>query len=276
MDPMTRATITWVGWPPDNEEEVYYLARQDGYIFPALGREGLVGSLPGWELEDIARYPPIVPWSDYREYRQMSLEDLMAHTPGILDIMPNVSRDDLFFIRTRGWHPDRVGLQEILSRIDVYNNLKLMNQQLFDRIYGDKIGFATTTKVHPLEDTILAYDAEMGLSRRVRDLAVRVGMQIPVDQDPDVYLYDRLNQFITLTNEEISDTEEAPEIQNQVQSLSLNPYTRYPPIQDVLDLDWDGFKRLMEPLISADVLEIYGQEAYDNRTTILMNLLTTK
>lgn len=272
---MTRATITWVGWPPDNEEEVYYLARQDGYIFPALGREGLVGSLPGWELEDIARYPPIVPWSDYQVYRQMAFDQLVALTPGILELMPDVSRDDLFFLRTRGWHPNREGLQEHLSRIDVYNNLQPMNQRLLDRIYGDKVGFATTTKVHPLEDTILAYDTEMGYPRRVRDLAVRVGMQIPLDQDPDVYLYDQMNRFVTITNIQMSDTEEAPEVQNSVQPLSTNPYAaKYPPIQDVLDLDWDGFKRLMDQILSKDVLELYGQEAYDCRTTILMDLLT--
>lgn len=273
---MTRAVIIWVGWPPDDEETVYNLARQDGYIFPALGTDGIVGIIPNWELDDIARYPPTVPWSDYQEYRQMSREDLVAHTPGILEILPNISHDDLFFLRTRGWLPDQIDLPQILTRIDIYNNLRITTQQLLDRIYGNKVGFATTTKVHPLEETILTFDQEMGLPRRVQDLAVRVGMQIPVEQDPDIYLYDQMNQFITLTSEQISDTEEPTFLQNVVAPISTNPYTKYPRLEDVLDLDWNSFQRLMAPLLSKEVLETYGQEAYDNRTSILMKLMTPK
>jgi hypothetical protein len=272
MEPLTRAVIMWVGWPPSDEETVYSLARQDGYIFPALGRDGKVGDIPNWELDDIARYPPIVPWSDYREYRLMDREALVSHTPGILEILPKISRDDLFFLRTRGWLPDQIGLQSILTRLDVYNNLRPSTQHLFDRIYGNRLGFATTSKVHPLEDTILAFDREMGMPVQVQNLAVRVGMQIPVEQDPDVYFYDQLNQYITLTKTQVDDTEELPEYQNVVRPLVNS--TDLPRLQDVLDLDWNEFQRLMGPVLSKEVLDVYGQEAYDNRTSLLMKLLT--
>jgi len=275
MDPYTRATIPWIGLVPqdkqcsENLEYIYYLARDLGYVFPGMPD---VGSIPGQEIDDIARYPPVVPWEDYKEYRTMSFDELVRATPGILEILPDITRDDLFFFRTRnylgsdrrtsngGIIPDISNLREILNRLDIYDNLRPTTQQLFDKLYGSRLKFANPPKISFLEDNIIAFDTEMGEPRRVRDIGIRIGVRIPDGQDPDIYLYSWLEKLIDFLN--------------SVHYRPINTNINLPSVEQMMNLDWPGFVKFVQQYTTPEILNKYGQFAYDNRTDLLLNLYT--
>jgi hypothetical protein len=83
-----------------------------------------------------------------------------------------------------------------MNRAETWYYLSGVNKELLLALYGSPEGFLEAEVISPLEPYILAFDHVMGEEGYVRQLARRIGADVPPLEDASVYLYWVLKEAI--------------------------------------------------------------------------------
>lgn len=82
------------------------------------------------------------------------------------------------------------------EREDTWERLAGVNKELFIRLYGSQDAFLNPGIVFPLEQYIIEFDNNMSDEGIVRQLAFRLGAEIPRNADAPVFFYWVLSQVV--------------------------------------------------------------------------------
>jgi hypothetical protein len=88
----------------------------------------------------------------------------------------------------------------VVDRQQLYDKLLASTQELLDIIYNDKKGFVNAGKnIHPIEDILISsYDQIITFPQAARLASMLIGIVLPLSEDEDVSLYERLKEYLTL------------------------------------------------------------------------------
>jgi len=200
MDPHLRVIHDWDKDYLPRENEAYYQARINGYIFPQLEEDGHIGNLYEEELEAIASHPPNIDYKRYKRYKNMNFDQLKQTFPALVDIIGmQITEEDLFYYATRGWIPEYDNINFKINRWNQYNDLSEVGKSLMDLLYINHKGYVDKLG-HPLEPYIIAYDQNIDDESAIRAIGERIGLSLPVNVPTHDGFYEKLAEHIE-TNE---------------------------------------------------------------------------
>ena len=88
-------------------------------------------------------------------------------------------------------------VETLSEREVIWQRLSSVNKELFIGLYGSPEAFLAPEITSPLEPYIIQYDQHMDDEGLIRQLAFRIGAEIPRNADAGVYFYWVLLQVIT-------------------------------------------------------------------------------
>jgi len=172
-----------------------------GYKYPFYFQ---IGSLDHADLIDIGYDPPNVDLETYKALQLLDKAQLSKKAAGIERFYPAITKKDLFFYLTRGRLPEDGQMGEKLERLNKFEKLITLNQNLILLIYKTPEAFATASgaeRKKNLESIIFLYDELMGIPSTPALISKMVGMGLKMpNPNIDNYLYWKLYRYIEVSS----------------------------------------------------------------------------
>jgi len=185
---------------PNTEEEAYQKAIQ-GYKYPFYFQ---IGSLDYVDLVDIGYDPPNVDLETYKALSLLDKAQLLKKAAGIERLYPTITKKDLFFYLTRGrlTEDQKIGVK--LERLNKFEKLITLNQNLILLIYKTPEDFATASESERkknLESIIFLYDELMGIPSTPGLISRMLGIELKTpSSNVDNYLYWKLYRYLEVSS----------------------------------------------------------------------------
>ena len=184
---------------PFNEEEAFQKAIE-GYKYPF---QFDIGSLSYLDLVEIGQDPPNVDLKIYKSLQLLDKAQLLKKTRGIERFYPTITKKDLFFYLTRKRLPEDIRISQKLERLNKFEKLLPLNQDLILLLYQDPEAFAEAwgpSRKNNIEEVIFLYDELMGIRSTPALIEKLVGIDLKMS-GPNVesYLYWKLYRYIEIS-----------------------------------------------------------------------------
>jgi len=185
---------------PNTEEEAYQKARE-GYKYPFYFQ---IGSLEYADLIDIGYDPPNVDLKTYKAVHLLDKPQLLKKARGIERFYPSISKKDLAFYLTRGRLPDDNRIAEKLKRLNRFEKMDVLNQNLLLLVYGSPEAFASvipSKRKKNIEEIVLLYDELMGIPSTPGLISVMAGIDLKLpNANVESYLYWKLYRYLEVSS----------------------------------------------------------------------------
>jgi len=191
---------------PNTEQEAYDKAIK-GYKYPLYFE---IGSLKNIDLFEINQDPPNVDLETYKSLTLLDKSQLLKKAAGIERFYPNINKKDLFFYLTRGKLPEDTQIFEKLSRLNKFEKLLDINQDLLLLIYKTPEDFASASKdsrKKNIENLIFLYDELLGIKSTPGLISRMAGIDLKIP-NPNVeeFLYSKLYRYIQVSSSQTPNT----------------------------------------------------------------------
>lgn len=185
---------------PNTEKEAFQKALK-GYKYPFYFE---IGTLRNIDLIEIQQDPPNVDLEKYKSLRLLDKAQLLKKTPGIERFYPAITKKELFFYLTRGRLPEDTRISQKLERLNKFEKLIVLNQNLLLLIYKTPEAFAEAsgdTIKKNIENIIFLYDELMGIRSTPGLISIMAGIDLKMP-NPNVenYLYWKLYRYIEVSS----------------------------------------------------------------------------
>lgn len=138
------------------------------------------------------------------------------------------------------------------NRSKIYQDLESTTQELFDQLYGSEEAFINRNHIDPIEQYLLKFDNNLGDVVQQANLAIRIGARIPPEQDPDLFLYNIFESYVTKNNTQI--------------------HQNLPSFYDTITMDKTQFFNFAKQHVNEQILRDNFRIYYDQRLLFVMQL----
>jgi len=184
---------------PNTEREAFEKAIK-GYKYPFYFE---IGSLKNIDLIEIGQDPPNVDLETYKSLDLLDKPQLLKKASGIERFYPTITKKDLFFYLTRNRLPEDTRISEKLERLNKFERLINLNQDLLLLIYKTPEAFAEAsgdTRKKNIEDVVFLYDELMGIRSTPSLISRMAGIDLRLpNPNVDDYLYWKLYRYIEIS-----------------------------------------------------------------------------
>jgi len=191
---------------PNTEQEAYDKAIK-GYKYPLYFE---IGSLKNIDLFEINQDPPNVDLETYKSLTLLDKSQLLKKAAGIERFYPNINKKDLFFYLTRGRLPEDTQIFEKLSRLNKFEKLLDINQDLLLLIYKTPEDFASASKdsrKKNIENLIFLYDELLGIKSTPGLISRMAGIDLKIPNlNVEEFLYSKLYRYIQVSSSQTPNT----------------------------------------------------------------------